>query len=122
LIVRLDYYARGSQYYFRFFTNGLSLIDKMSSPPRGQSESSASQQSPIYAPAADDDWEDDDDMDFEDEDGTEYATGDEIYFAGSEDIEETEFYGNMIAQSQHRRLWQKLTCIEQMPTKGSDQS
>lgn len=36
-------------------------------------------------------------MDFEDEDGTEYATGDEIYFPGSEDIEETEFYGNTLA-------------------------
>jgi hypothetical protein len=94
----------------------------MSSPPPGQSEYSASQQSPIYAPATDDDWEDDDDMDFEDEDGTEYATGDEIYFAGSEDIEETEFYGNLLAQSKRRRLWQKLTCIEQMPTRGSDQS
>ncbi|KAG9597737.1 WD40 repeat-like protein, partial [Aureobasidium melanogenum] len=64
----------------------------MSSPLRGQSESSASQGTPIYVPATDDSWEDDDDMDFEDEDGTEYATGDEIYFAGSDDIEETEFY------------------------------
>ncbi|KAG9688657.1 WD40 repeat-like protein, partial [Aureobasidium melanogenum] len=64
----------------------------MSSPPHGQSESSASQGTPIYVPATDDSWEDDDDMDFEDDDGTEYATGDEIYFAGSDDIEETEFY------------------------------
>ncbi|KAH0304245.1 hypothetical protein KCU71_g10310, partial [Aureobasidium melanogenum] len=64
----------------------------MSSPLRGQSESSASQGTPIYVPATDDSWEDDDDMDFEDDDGTEYATGDEIYFAGSDDIEETEFY------------------------------
>ncbi|KAG9519938.1 WD40 repeat-like protein, partial [Aureobasidium melanogenum] len=64
----------------------------MSSPLRGQSESSASQGTPIYVPATDDSWEDDDDMEFEDEDGTEYATGDEIYFAGSDDIEETEFY------------------------------
>lgn len=86
----------------------------MSSPPGGHSESSASQQSPIYAPAADDEWEDedDDDMDSEDEDGTEYATGDEIYFAGSEDIDETEFYGSLLTQSKDRRLWQKLTCIE----------
>lgn len=66
----------------------------MSSPLRGQSESSASQGTPIYVPATDDSWEDDDDMEFEDEDGTEYATGDEIYFAGSDDIEETEFYGS----------------------------
>lgn len=50
-------------------------------------------------------------MDFEDEDGTEYATGDEIYFAGSEDIEETEFYGMPLAQSKSPRLWQKLTYI-----------
>ncbi|KAH0348025.1 WD40 repeat-like protein, partial [Aureobasidium melanogenum] len=64
----------------------------MSSPLHGQSESSASQGTPIYVPATDDSWEDDDDMDFEDDDGTEYATGDEIYFAGSDDIEETEFY------------------------------
>ncbi|KAH0362541.1 WD40 repeat-like protein, partial [Aureobasidium melanogenum] len=64
----------------------------MSSPPHGQSESSASQGTPIYVPTTDDSWEDDDDMDFEDDDGTEYATGDEIYFAGSDDIEETEFY------------------------------
>ena len=84
----------------------------MSSPPRGQSESSASQQSPIYAPAADEDWEDDDDMDFEDEDGTEYATGDEIYFPGSEDIEETEFYGKPSAQLQDSRLWRKLTYMQ----------
>ena len=68
------------------------------SSSRGQSESSAPQQSPIYAPAAGDEWEDDDDMDFEDEDGTEYATGDEIYFPGSEDIDETEFYGNPFSQ------------------------
>ena len=72
------------------FTNV--LVDKMSSPPPGHSQSSASYSSPNYAQAADE-WVDDDDMDFEDEDGTEYATGDEIYFAGSDGLEETEYYG-----------------------------
>jgi WD repeat-containing protein 23 len=65
----------------------------MTSPPaHNQSESSASQQSPIFAQSTDE-WEDDDDMDSEDDHGTEYATGDEIYFAGSDDIEETEYFG-----------------------------
>ncbi|KAL2034181.1 hypothetical protein VTO58DRAFT_104895 [Aureobasidium pullulans] len=63
----------------------------MSSPPPGHSQSSASHSSPNYAQAADE-WVDDDDMDFEDEDGTEYATGDEIYFAGSDGLEQTEYY------------------------------
>lgn len=83
----------------------------MSSPPHGQSESSASQGTPIYVPATDDSWEDDDDMDFEDEDGTEYATGDEIYFAGSDDIEETEFYGKTHSHKQRSKVVAKANLL-----------
>ena len=64
----------------------------MSSPHQGQSQESESEGTPIYVPSSDIWEDDDDDMDFEGDD-TEYATGDDLFIGGSEDLEETEYYG-----------------------------